>query len=124
MTGKPLYNWEAFTRAKRLWREARHMVITPFDVTNAIWEKKYGKKYDVYRDKVEYGSDVMLDAWLGDTRVLLWADAIALLPEWETSRGSRIEVQTAILFGKRIFEAFTFKELKLSAVVQFVQEAT
>ena len=119
MTSKQFYNYEAFKEASKVWTWKGHQVKTPFDATNIIWNAHFGRDFNPYTDKCEYGNTLMLDHWLEDTRILLWADAIILLKGWEESRGSRVEVQTALLMGKRIFSAERHEELFLKAEVQF-----
>lgn len=119
MTGKPYYNWEAFRDAQKVWSWKGHEVNTPFDATNIIWNAHFGRDFNPYVDKCDYGHPLMLAHWLEDTRILLWADAIILLRGWESSRGSRVEVQTALLMGKRIFSAERHEELHLKVEVSF-----
>lgn len=119
MTNRPHYNYAAFMDAQCQWEARGHKVLSPFDASERVWRRAYNRSYDPFKDSCEYGSDVMLECWLEDTDILLWSEGVALLRGWETSRGSRIEVQTALLFGKKLFCAETFKELNLSVAVSF-----
>lgn len=122
MTGLPQYNFVNFTKAKFMWQKLGHEVQTPFDANNRVWQKHFGKNFDPYHAICDYGNKVMLDCWKEDINVLLWADVIALLPEWEKSRGARIEVQTALLFNKYIHNAITLERVKIKVSLTFNTE--
>lgn len=122
MTGKPYYNWEAFKEAQKVWSWKGHQVKTPFDATNIVWNAHFGRDYNPYTDSCDYGDPILLQCWLEDTRILLWADALILLKGWENSRGARMEVQTALLFGKKLYSAERHEELHLKVEVSFKEE--
>lgn len=119
MTGKPHQHYAAFMDAQMRWEARGHDVLTPFDACSSVWKRLFGRDYNPFTDSCEYGSQVMLDCWLEDTKILLWSEGIALLPDWEFSRGSRIEVQTGLLFGKKMLDARTFGKLFPKAQVSF-----
>ncbi len=122
MTSQPLYGYAEFMQAKARWMQLGHQVKTPFDGNNLVWRQYFGRDFDPSKDSCEYGSQIMLDFWREDTNILLWSDALALLPHWEDSRGSRIEVQEALLLDKRLFNAFTLEEIHLKVTVSFNTE--
>lgn len=119
MTGVPNYGYEAFTEAKYRLRDMGHWVLTPFDATNSVWIRHFGRDFNPFLDKCDYGSKLLHDCWQEDVRVLLWSECVALLDGWETSKGSRLEVQTALLFGKKIVRAVDFSPLNLVVEVNF-----
>jgi nucleoside 2-deoxyribosyltransferase len=49
-----------------------------------------------------------------DLPYVLACDAIALLPEWETSTGANIELLTALVSGKEVWEFFEDDEVGLA----------
>ena len=119
MSNKQAYNYPAFKEAQMNWTFRGHFARTPFEATNIVWNRHYDRDFRIYTDTCEYGSPILEEMWVEDTKILLWADAIAILPEWETSRGSRLEVQIALVFGKQIYNAVTFEEMKLKVEVKF-----
>ena len=82
MTGIKNLNREAFEKAERLLRESGHFPINPHHFPEQ-------KSYEEYL--------------LLDTEVIaMSAEAIALLPGWETSPGSKKELKTALDLGLEI----------------------
>lgn len=112
MTGRPGYNANAFNRAKLYLTALGHDVITPLETNNEIWQKHYGRDFDPWRDRCDYG-DVILDEMVArDLMEVCSRDAIALLDEWETSKGTINELMTARNLGKVILSARTGKPIK------------
>lgn len=79
MTGYAGHNFPAFRDAERNLIAAGHVVLSP--AANP------------------YGQAPWADYLRRDLRMVLDADAVAVLPGWETSRGARLEVRTAQALG-------------------------
>ena len=82
MTGIKNLNREAFEKAERLLRESGHFPINP----HRFPEQKS------YEDYLTIDLEV----------IAMVADAVALLPGWETSPGSKKELKTALDLGLEI----------------------
>ena len=102
MRGIPRFNFPAFDEAAKLLREQGHSVFSPADHDR----QKYGTKLE------EIAGDDEAVAALGfnirhalavDTQyICLHAEAIALLPGWERSRGAMAEWTLAKALGLTI----------------------
>lgn len=82
MTGIENLNREAFENAERLLRESGHFPINPHHFPEQ-------KSYEDY---------LTIDLEV----IAMVADAVALLPGWETSPGSKKELKTALDLGLEI----------------------
>lgn len=107
MRGIPEFNFPAFNAAAAGLRELGHTVFNPAE-----------------RDNQRHGTDISKGNSTGDEAVaakdhgfnlrealaddLLWicstADAVALLPGWETSKGATAERATALALGLNIIK--------------------
>jgi Domain of unknown function (DUF4406) len=105
MRGIPEFNFPAFHEAAAYLRARGHVVFNPAE-----------------RDIEHHGTDISKDNATGDealavaqhgfnlrealkddlTYICLEADAIALLPGWEKSRGANAEVATAVALGLQV----------------------
>jgi len=101
MTGIKNYNKEAFANAEVQWRENGHDVFNPYDMSIVHPHFTYQQYMGI------------------DLKMLCDCDAIALLPGWNTSKGCRIEVYTAIKLGLRIYDATSLDELEISEQLFF-----
>jgi hypothetical protein len=68
-------------------------------------------------DVCDWGDPVLAEMIAEDFSVLCRSDAVALLPGWESSKGSRAEILVAVNLGKPIYDAVTFERLPLEAEV-------
>lgn len=76
MTGRPDNNIDEFNKAEDLLLKAGYEVLNPASnglADTALWE----------------------DHMRADLRMLTMADALAFLPDWERSRGARLEIEVA-----------------------------
>lgn len=95
MTGKPGFNFPAFYEATARLRAAGHEVFNPAENDS----NKYGDRFaSTNGDPAELeGTGFSMRSALGDD--LAWicahADAVAVLPGWEASKGANAEVATA-----------------------------
>jgi hypothetical protein len=88
MTGIEDFNYPAFHKAAALWRLMGAEVLNPAD--------NFGGAVDLAYHKF----------MRADLEMLLQADAIALLPGWENSRGARYELLTAQMLNLKVFTAY------------------
>lgn len=80
MTGRPDKNIDEFNKAEDLLLKAWYEVLNP--TSNGL------------SDSASYE-----DHMRADLRMLSVADALAFLPDWEKSRGARLEVEVAHVFN-------------------------
>lgn len=123
MTGKKWYNVEVFDAAAAAWRAKGHTVVTPFDANSVVWRAMYGRAFDPRVDVCDYGDPLLPEMLAADFAALCRAEAVALLPEWASSKGSRAEILVAVNLGKPIYDAVTFERLPLVATVLIRREA-
>lgn len=103
MRGVPNFNCEAFHAGAKALREQGHEVFSPVEAS----EKRYGAQ--LYQNQPEgdearagvdgrvvFGEDL---AW-----ICAHAEAVALLPGWENSKGANAERATALALGLKIIE--------------------
>jgi hypothetical protein len=105
MRGKPGYNIEAFEQAEFNWKLHGHQVFSPAALIRAM---PYGVQPD---DPSSFDRQQAIHIAQMDIGCLYHCDAIALLPEWENSIGSTMELAVAQFLGLKIFCAETMQEL-------------
>jgi hypothetical protein len=119
MTGHKAYNYEAFVDAARFLISLGHDAVIPFESNSRVWARYYGRPFDPYTDECDYGDSLLPQMIHEDLGELCRADAIALLPGWEKSRGAKVELLLAINLGKKILDATTGDELVIDADIEF-----
>jgi hypothetical protein len=87
ITGQDGYNHEAFYRAEIDWKQKGWAVINHIELDEGFFEGEW------------------LSYILRDLPYVEKADAIAMLPGWETSSGARIERLVAEKLNKRVYES-------------------
>lgn len=90
MSGLPAFNYPAFHAAAAKLRAAGHTVLSPaenFDGRQDLERKVYMRR---------------------DIEMVLQADAIAMLPGWENSRGAKLEHAIAYELGLLMFTVSAF----------------
>lgn len=96
MRGKPEWNFPAFHAAEALLVEAGWDVHNP-----ARWDEEHGF------EPAKTGAEDVFDvekALRHDLEIITtWAEAVFVLPEWETSTGARLEVAVAQATGVPVF---------------------
>lgn len=85
MTGLPEFNYPAFNEAARLLRGFGYAVLNPVDAEQKNPTPGEPQAWDWYMRHA--------------LRMVLDADGIALLPNWEGSRGAVLEVNVARALG-------------------------
>lgn len=123
MSGLEHYGVEAFEQAASAWRAAGHTVVTPFDANSVVWRAVHGRDFDPRADVCDWGDPLLPEMLAADFAALCRAEAVALLPGWESSKGSRAEILVALNLGKPIYDAVTFERLPLVATVLIRHEA-
>jgi uncharacterized protein DUF4406 len=112
------YNAPAFRDAAIFLRSLGHDVVTPHERNAIVWMEKKGRVYNPEFDKCDYG-DVMLTFMVADDlNEVCTREAIALLPGWEKSKGSLLEVHAGVLLGKRFLDATTAQDISIQVVVK------
>jgi hypothetical protein len=90
MSGLPDFNFPAFHAAARALRNAGHEVFSPAEKDLEVWGNM-----ETIRAKANYRECLRWDLnWILDH-----AEAIALLPGWEKSKGVAIELALAEVLG-------------------------
>lgn len=87
ITQHPTGNVEAFAAAVLAVESKGHKAINPHDVCSHLIDAHW------------------LDYMRLDIKALMDADAILLLPEWDMSRGSKIEINIFVHLGLPVFES-------------------
>jgi hypothetical protein len=103
MRGLPGWNFEAFDEAEARWKAAGHQVFSPARIVQAIGYNVNGMAEPDTSD----GKAHLIHVMWSDIACLTTSDAIALLPEWETSRGCTVELALAQFLGILVFNAVT-----------------
>jgi len=106
MTGREDYNVAEFERVAQEWRDAdpAHRVITPFASSSRVFLEKYGVPFDPEEHRIEYKDFMLREFFAEDIRSLLSCHMVIALNGWEQSRGARIELQVAQLFGLQAYD--------------------
>ncbi len=100
MGGIPNWNHPLFDEAEKRWKEAGHQPYNPAHIDRAL---NYPKESETT------GQDLRHIMYT-DLGCIMFADAIALLPGWENSLGSAVELAFAQFLGIKIFNAITMEE--------------
>lgn len=89
MSGYEEFNFPEFHKAAKGLRDKGYKVISPAEIkqTSTTWE----------------------DCMRQDIKQLMDAHAVAVLPNWEKSRGASIEVNLAKSLGMQIMDAYTLE---------------
>ena len=90
MSGIADFNYPLFNRIARVWRTYGYRVLNPAE--------NYGG--DTGRTRAEYIA--------ADIPLVLKADALIVLPDWEGSVGTRHEMHLAQLMEKSIYDAMLY----------------
>jgi hypothetical protein len=106
MRGYPKFNALAFDAAAAKLRAEGHEVFSPSENSVNLFGESV--RNNAEGDEGKMGGDEMTIArtvfHLDLTYICLQADAVALLPGWEKSRGARAERATADALGLKVIE--------------------
>lgn len=108
MRGYEQYNFPAFDDAERQWRRMGNTPISPATL-DRIHEGSDGNG--------AFEDDDMRRVTRRDLMATLDADAVAVLPGWQRSRGALLEVMLARSVGMPIYDAKTAEELPWRSVL-------
>jgi len=103
MRGLPNWNFEEFDRVADYWRSSGWTVLSPAALDRACGYNSGSRVDDKYLKHV-----ISMDI-----ACIMSADAVAVIPGWEDSVGSTVEVALAQFLGLPIYCAKTCKELNL-----------
>lgn len=104
MRGIPEWNFPAFDEAEARWRAAGHVPFSPAQVDRAL-------KYDP-NEQGEATNGHLRHVIQMDIACIMAADAIALLPGWENSRGATVELSLAQFIGIPVYDAITMERIE------------
>ena len=100
MRGYDRHNFPAFDEAFQRWSGAGHRVITPAALDRALSGDELVELSDTPDNPVFFRRAIQIDVL-----VICSVDAIALLPGWERSRGTTVELALAQMLGLPIYDA-------------------
>src|SRR5437870_2742316 len=101
MRGRPDWNFAAFDAAAERWRAAGYQPFSPAAVDRALgYSEVHGCPPEQLRHVIQM-----------DLACVLAADAVALLPGWEASKGSAVELALAQFLGLPVYDALTMKRI-------------
>jgi len=98
MRGYPLYNFPAFDEAARRWRFRGWHVINPAELDRIEGSSEY---------TINLPPGFLRSCMKRDLTAICDCDAIALLPGWEASRGTKVELELAKFIGLPVYDALT-----------------
>lgn len=113
MRGLPDWNFPAFDEAETRWRNAGHTAFSPAQTDRALG---YGPDH---QGGIEHLKHVMLN----DIAAIYHADALALLPGWEKSRGAAVELALAQFLELPIYDAVTMEEIEPKPIPWYTSPA-
>lgn len=102
MRGFPGWNFDVFHAAAERWREAGHHAFNPAATFSGLGYVTD----DATVDRAHLNHVIQIDL-----ACLYAADAIALLPGWEKSSGSTVELALAQFLRMPVFDALTLVQL-------------
>lgn len=113
MRGYPNWNFALFDEIRDQLTQAGHHVFSPAEQCRALG---YLPDEDSAYPHQEGGREHLKHVMLCDIACIYAADALALLPGWQTSRGATVEVALAQFLGLTIYDAMTMFPLNLNSV--------
>lgn len=108
MRGYPDFNFPAFFKAAKELRDQGHEVFNPAERDTAEWgaeklKTATGSEEEVSKKLGMEGLSLARQCFLVDTQyICTHADAIALMPGWEASRGAKAEHALAVAIGLQV----------------------
>ena len=103
MRGIPEFNFPAFHKAAAMLREARYTVFNPAERDEAAHGKGVNASPTGDLKDIAHTGFSLREALAADTEFICKeADAIALLPGWENSKGARAELALAEALGLEV----------------------
>ena len=102
MRGYPHLNFPAFDKAKELWQNLGHNVVTPADLDRAMGMDPFRDNPEQFNDPIFLRRAISLDI-----EIIKTVDAIALLNGWQHSAGVAVELVLAQFLSLEIYDAHT-----------------
>lgn len=117
MRGIKDFNFPAFDAAAAKLRAAGILVFNPAEHDREVNGADFGKSETGSLDEVEAKGFSLRDALKADTSWICDnADAVAVLPGWENSKGAIAEVSLAKALGLEVYYADTLAQKVLASV--------
>jgi hypothetical protein len=108
MSNIPQYNIPAFTEAAATLRAQGMNIISPAEEDSDTIKKEALASKDGKMVNGKIGGETWADILARDVKIVAdLVDGVALLPNWQRSRGAKLEVIVALLTGKPIYEYHT-----------------
>jgi len=102
MRGYPSWNFDAFDAAEAVWRDAGWLVVSPAALDRAVGLAPNGEPDE---DHLRYVIGV-------DVQGIFFVDAIVLLPGWQKSSGTTVELALAQFLGLPVYDAVTCEPIE------------
>jgi hypothetical protein len=102
ITGTPQGNNKTFERTATWYRNRGFLVINPHEVADSFANDI--PEYKIMRSEL--------------AEIAVHVDFIALLPEWEKSRGALVEIATGIISGIPFVKAFSFEKVYPKLIIK------
>lgn len=109
MRGVASWNFPAFRTAETLLKERGYHVFSPATICEALGYASFDEE-GCYPD-TEGGRSHLEHVMLSDFACICRSDALALLPGWERSKGSTVEVALAQFLGLKLLDATTGEDI-------------
>jgi len=104
MRGRPFFNFPAFDEAAAALRAEGHEVFNPADRDRQVHGDEVNNSATGNLDDIAHTGFTLREALEADTSwICRNAEAIALLPEWETSKGATAEYALARALGLEVW---------------------
>jgi hypothetical protein len=112
MTGLPQFNIPAFERQTRRLRAAGYTVVSPVELdSDLIRNEALASTTGAMPAGGKIGGETWGEILARDVRVIAdTIDAICVLPNWQKSRGARLEVFVGMLCGKSIYQDVNYDD--------------
>lgn len=107
MRGLPDWNFPAFDAAETRWRAAGHQPFSPAQIDRVLQYGPADGSGNGGEGRAHLRHMIRLDI-----ECILCADAVALLPGWERSRGAAVELALAQFLGLKVYDAVTMNEIR------------
>lgn len=110
MRGYPYWNFLAFDDAQARWEADGWHVFNPAVLCRALGYAGFDDA-DAIPECREKGRPHLKHVMSSDIACLYAADAVALLPGWERSKGAAVEVAVGVFLGLEFYDAVTMERL-------------
>lgn len=114
MRGIPDWNFPTFDEAKKRWEARGHEVFSPASIARAMgYALKPGEDQATSRAQPnnDVGRSHLEHVMLSDILCISKSDALALLPGWENSTGTTVELAYAQFLGLDVYCAVRMVQL-------------